>query len=591
MPDESIKPHILQARKVAKERASGEPVTIAELSANASIVNVLGVDYVHTADEKVGDLYLTTAGYQYAEHLQPDNWYELSWFKAKRERLRGSSLVYALPTKPVHGESLSLVVKFSRVGEKVPIDTALIENLLCCEFNGPFEEFALVEELRHSRRAPPDVRIRTQLPLAIYVPPERDQDSQSGRFQWRIARKVAQHPGIAIDIMRKYIVIYRWVPGVDAWQAKTMGLLSEDEARKLNSRAMDEMRAAGFTVLDMKPEHVIVEPSETGGVVVENGRTRYGLIDFELLERTPEYYQELQSARRETYERRKRELLRSDSGAGAISSPLPSNLAAVNILGVDYIHGRAESTGGMLWVVGREPDLFDYYLPERWRTTSQIRLFSNHETYFTTSKDNIPFVWKVSRVGEPPEVAAFGVDGFRMLAYGFNSPFEEFALAWWLRRKGIPTILPRAIYRTGHRSELDESLFDPSRYKSHSAIRTVDGGPVLDTRRNYITVWDSWNGPEPMEYDGGAPVAKSANAAQAEERGLLERREVVKLVTKFKERLSREGVDVLRLLPEHILLSIDEDGEPARDDEGRLESCLCNFLYLCLPKAPGTPAH
>ena len=60
--------------------------------------------------------------------------------------------VYAVPTKPMRGESLALVVKFSRVGERVPIDTQLIENVLCCEFNGPFEEFALVEELRHSRR-------------------------------------------------------------------------------------------------------------------------------------------------------------------------------------------------------------------------------------------------------------------------------------------------------------------------------------------------------------------------------------------------------------------------------------------------------
>ncbi len=94
---------------------------------------------------------MTTVGYPYAELLQPDNWYEPGWFKAKRERLQGTSLVYALPTKPVRGQSLSLVVKFSRVGEKVPIDTELIENLLCCEFNGPFEEFALVEELRNSR--------------------------------------------------------------------------------------------------------------------------------------------------------------------------------------------------------------------------------------------------------------------------------------------------------------------------------------------------------------------------------------------------------------------------------------------------------
>jgi len=589
MAGEPIKPHVLQARKVAERRSSGESIPIAELPPGASIVNVLGVDYVHTADEAAGDLYLTTAGYTYAEQLHPDNWYEPEWFQLRRERLPGSGLVYAVPTKPVDGESIPLVVKFSRVGEKVPIDTELIENLLCCEFNGPFEEFALVEELRHSRRGPPGQRIRAQLPLAIYVPPERIQPSQSGRFQWRIARKVEQHPGVAIDILRQYIMIYMWISGVDAWEAKTMGLMSEDEMRKLNDRATEEIRAAGFRVLDQKPEHLIVRPADSEHLVREGDRVQYGLIDFELLERTAEYYQELQSKRREVYERRRRDLLRPERGAGERARPLPTNLAAVDILGVDYVHGRAESTGGMLWVVGSEPDLFNYFLPERWRTTPQIRLFENHESYFTTSKDNVRFVWKVSRVGEPPEAAAYGVEGFRVLAHGFNSPFEEVSIAWWLNRRGIPTVLPRAIYRTGHRSELDESLFDPSRYQTHSESLTLDGEPILDTRRNYITVWDYWNGPEPIEAEGDRAVARSLNSAQALERGLLDPEESQSLVSEFRERLLREGVEPLRLLPEHILISIGADEKPARDDAGRLISCLCNFLYLSLPEELRSP--
>jgi hypothetical protein len=280
-------------------------------------------------------------------------------------------------------------------------------------------------------------------------------------------------------------------------------------------------------------------------------------------------------------------LLRVDDGADTSAGSLPANLAAVSILGVDYVHGRVESTGGMLWVVGRDPGLFDYFLPERWRTTPHIRLFDNHETHFTTSKDNVRFVWKVSRVGEPPEVAAFGVDGFRVLAHGFNSPFEEVAIARWLSRRGIPTILPRAVYRTGHRSDLDESLFDPSRYKTHSGFHTLDGEPALETRRNYITVWDYWNGPEPTDADGDTPVAKSVNATQAVERGLLDHQESLDLVAEFNERLSRQGVEALRLLPEHILLSIDADQGLARDEKDRPISCLCNFQYLRLPTAPG----
>ena len=34
-------------------------------------------------------------------------------------------------------------------------------------------------------------------------------------------------------------------------------------------------------------------------------------------------------------------------------------------MGVDYVYGEVESTGGALWVVGRDPVLFDYFLPEK----------------------------------------------------------------------------------------------------------------------------------------------------------------------------------------------------------------------------------
>ena len=378
-------------------------------------------------------------------------------------------------------------------------------------------------------------------------------------------------------------MVYGWLPGIDAWQAKTLGFLSETEARALNDRAMNEIRDKGFSVLDMKPTHVIVQVVEPGRLLASNGQIDYGLVDFELLERTAEYWQELKVARLEAYQRRKRELLEGENRDSRSSAPLPANLRAVDILGVDYIHGRVESTGGMLWVVGREPELYDYFLPERWRTTPQIRFVDTHETYFTTSKDNIRFVWKVSRVGERPEMAAFGADGFRMLAYGFNSPFEKVAAAWWLRRRGIPTILPRAVYRTGHRSQLDESLFDPSRYHAHAGFRALDGGPILEARRNYITIWDYWNGSDPAREEEVAPVARALNVDQAAERGLLEPQESRDLVADFREELEKEGVEVFRLVPAHILLCLDADQTLARDESGGLKACLCNFQYLRLP--------
>src|SRR5690606_32122641 len=84
------------------------------------------------------------------------------------------------------------------------------------EFNSPFEEFSLLEELRAGRYGPRGSRILTQKPLAIYVPPERMQQWQTGRSTHRILMKLARHPGIEIDILRSYILIYGWIRGTDA---------------------------------------------------------------------------------------------------------------------------------------------------------------------------------------------------------------------------------------------------------------------------------------------------------------------------------------------------------------------------------------
>src|ERR1700690_45064 len=84
------------------------------------------------------------------------------------------------------------------------------------------------------------------------------------------------------------------------------------------------------------------------------------------------------------------------------SKPLPAQLRATNVRGVDYIFGRAESTGGLLWVAGKDPDLFNYFLPERWRRTPKKNLSAHNEVFYTRTKDDINLVWKISRMGETP---------------------------------------------------------------------------------------------------------------------------------------------------------------------------------------------
>jgi len=120
----------------------------------------------------------------------------------------------------------------------------------------------------------------------------------------------------------------------------------------------------------------------------------------------------------------------------------PTNLKPVKIMGVDYVYGTVEATGSALWVVGKDPALYDYFLPEKWRDTPRIRQSVFGQIYRTTTKDNVNLVWKVSRVGELPDWDPIKYDERRILQHGYNSPFEEVALALELTNKGIPTTYP-----------------------------------------------------------------------------------------------------------------------------------------------------
>jgi hypothetical protein len=543
-------------------------------SLSGTPIHVLGVDYLHAVTEEGGDLYLTAAGQARAEHLLPQNWHEKEWFRTHRELLRGTGAVYAVPTRPVEGESLGLVVKFSRVGERVPMDTRLVEELLGCEFNGPFEEFALVEDLRRGPRGAE--ALRTQVPLAIYVPPDRMQGSQTGRFQWRIDRAVARHPGVAIDILREYIMVYGWIQGVDAAEAHDMGLMTHEEVVELDARATAELCSRGYRMLDMKPAHLIVQLQTATSLVTRQGRIDHAVIDYELLERTPEYEREVKEARRAAFVRRQRRRNLPDQGP----VPLPPNLHAMKIWGVDYVQGRVESTGGLLWVVGRDPEPFDLFLPERWRTTPQSPLPQAPETWSTVTKDDIPLVWTVSSVGERPQIAAHGPAGFRLLAHGYNAPFEEVGFARWLTRQGIPTTLPVAIYATGYHALPNKAPFDTSRYRRHEHWRTGDGTLILEQQRNYITLWEQWRGPERGPEDTGGSVPVPLDARQAAEQGWMTEGESADLVQGFAERLRRVGVEALRLRPAHLLVTRHTDGTLWRDDEGRIAARLCQFEFL-----------
>ncbi|HEY3325295.1 MAG TPA: hypothetical protein VGP72_32885 [Planctomycetota bacterium] len=573
-----MKPLITVRRSSRLERATEEfsYSEIKQLPQGAMIAQVLGVDYVHLRTPDAGDFYLTQYGMPIYDLIRPENWYESDWFSQHRTKLAGTSTVYFVPTREIGGKSVDLVVKYCRVGQDVPLETSVIHKILDADFNSPFEEFALVEELRRGDFGPPELSIGLQVPLSIYVPPERMQLWQTGRSEAKIASKIARHPGIEIDILRDYILMYAWIHGWDAVEAYDKGFLSHEELLALTKRANDELKKKGFLVLDMKPKHIIVRPDNDDLLVShpDSEHTEYSLIDFELLQRTPEHDEQVKAARRAEY------LVRQRDRHTPKNIPVPEHLTQVSIFSKDYIFGHAESTGGCLWVVGKDPGLFDYFLPERWRKTHSYRLSPETDVFYTRTKDNIHLVWKVSRVGEQPDCGQTENLRGQILGYGFNSPFEEFAISMRLRQRGVKTIYPRAIYRTGHRLGAAAPIADESRFKSHGGIRTPTDEPILKEAHDYITIWGYWNGPDEMLADRDYGYYKSINAAQAHQLGWVSAPVMQGLIERQHWRLASAGVEALNLKQDHLLLSLDPKGVLLTDEDGLPEARLCNFQLL-----------
>lgn len=555
---------------------------------------MLGVVYAHRKMRDGGDLYLTRFGQQVHKHLDTRNWYEKSWFERYREKLLGTSSVYRVPTRKLAGESLDLVVKNCRVGEDIPFNTHTLEEFMSAEFNSPWEEFALTFEMREGTYGPAEFKIRTQEPLAIYIPPETMQLWQSGRSRSKINRIRARHPGIDLDILKQYKLIYGWIKGqnlVEVFQRIDLPYEHVTEHLKaLDARAMQDLVLKGYFVADMKPEHVIIAEEDVE-LIEATGRAggpeaaarqvellyrlveghRYSIIDYELLYRTPEHDDAVKSARRHSYLDDQRDRFRP--------TPMPEHLGAMDVFGVPYVHGHTESTGGHLWVVGRNARLFDYFLPERWRKTPALSLSKTNEVMYTVTKDNIHLVWKTSRVGEVPEDAKFTPEERqKAVAGGVNSPFEEFAIAQDLNRLGIHTVYMRAIYMTG--SAKIETSADRSRFDSHADIAMPDGGPLLSDAFNYITIRGFYNGSDDWVPEHEDALFTPINLSRAVADGVLGEGRAAGLLQRTRERLDQVGYDGTLLELKDLLLAIDGGGAIVLADDGEPDVIICDLEFV-----------
>ena len=254
------------------------------------VISLIGVDYLRLKTGDGGDLFLTRFGLPFREQLAPENWYAPDWFAVRRARLPGTSAIYKVPTRPVRGVSLNLVARFSRVGQEIPLDTLTLNENIHAEFNSPFEEFALVMELRAAGLGASRARILTKRPLAIYMPPEQLQHWQTGRLESKMAAKRARHPEAELDLLRQYILLYGWIEGLNAAQAiqalGVTGRLAETFLAETTLHAIHDLEQLGFRMLDIKPEHLVLRIRPDGSLLRRRtGNPSYALVDYELLER------------------------------------------------------------------------------------------------------------------------------------------------------------------------------------------------------------------------------------------------------------------------------------------------------------------
>ncbi|MDA8101264.1 MAG: hypothetical protein M0042_16715 [Nitrospiraceae bacterium] len=563
-------------------------------TSHTSLVNVLGVVYLHSKTAEGGDLYLTRHAEPHQEHLDIRNWYEDSWFTEHRVKLLGTSSVYRVPTRPVEGTSLDLVVKHNRVGEDVPLNTHTLEEFMSAEFNSPWEEFALVMEMNDKQVGQRLQYIKVQRPLAIYVPPERMQAWQSGRSRSKINRIRARHPGVDLDILKQYKLVYEWIRGknlIELFEHIRLDLPDiVHHLKDLQKKALADLDRKGYIMADMKPEHVIIEEEDCERIEAmgkdDGARAaaeqveavysllnagKYSVIDYELLFRTPEHEDRVKASRRHSYLDDMRDRLNP--------TPLPPHLARTEIFGVPYIFGRAESTGGRMWVVGRNARLFDYFLPERWRKTPSLSLSDTNEVFYTVTKDNIHLVWKTSRVGEMPGAGEFGPDEIlKIKRYGFNSPFEEFALSQRLNELGIPAVYVRAIYMTG--SLKVEISADPRKYQTHKDLADVDGEPVLDVQHNYITIRGYYNGPDEWVAQAEGALLTPVDLVKAVRRKVIAEERSAAFRSRVIERLRDAGYDGTLLKANDLLIALDAEGRIMNDRSGQPMVIISNFEIL-----------
>lgn len=533
------------------------------------VVEVLDIPYLHLRTKLGDDLYLTQEGLPYLEDLLPRNFArDRDWFNAVKVPLPGSGTVFRVPLKNAGPESGDVVFKWNRMGTDPMVPG------IQTPFNSPFEEFSLIAELG----ARLNEGLKVQQALAVYVPSEEHtlEALQRRRSLMDYLRRAL--PEQHIDIHRDYAVIYRWVPGLDLYQHVKEERLAFEDAKSISQSIAKMLDERGYAVADHKMSHIIADTdtdfSSTAG---------FTMIDFELLHRTAKHEVTIRRLRRQRYyEIQLQEAQKPEEQRPETVDDKKDRQSI--IFGMPYIEAEIESSGGRLWVAGDNPELIDFFIPEKWQMTPRQRLSRSGGTYLTVTKDDIKLVMKESQVGERPMYDPLHEKGEEALAYGINSPFEEAAVSAAMEAAGLPVIRLRAIYQLNQILSVSEYLKDMSRYLSHEGMTDRNGRPVLAEERQYLTLWQYWEGSDEELLMNPLPLYEPVNLLMAFHRSLVDRTEYETLLRFAGFKLKTKGFRDHALKSTHILFLVDREGGLLRDETGMPVFRYCDFSLMAAPE-------
>lgn len=262
-------------------------------------LRLFDVEYIHLKGLQGGEFFVTPHGWRVMESLLPQHWFVGRRFcKVGRALAGATGAVYRVPVPHKTRKDFALVIKFSRFCQHVgvtAVDPGMnlneeqIFRIESSHFLSPFEEFGNLYKLRKSA----GIHVLTKDPLAIYSPPTRYLDWQLGReahlkgFHSKRLLDSQKHlpedQRMDFDWERQYIVLYRWINGIDAEEAVDKGLITITQMSGLAREARDAMASHGWEVMDHKPRHVILRQDKNGQPIPRKDSLLWGLIDYELL--------------------------------------------------------------------------------------------------------------------------------------------------------------------------------------------------------------------------------------------------------------------------------------------------------------------